>query len=537
MSAGLNILITAENAQALAALNTTKAAVNGLAGTGSAGGIKDLQKGTVGLANGFRALQGTLILLGGQQFPQLTMGVMAAQQAMTGLRAMAEATKNSIAALGVASAAGLAGAWKIAEFIQENIALFKATTALDKSGKDLAETTATQMAKAYELAIKAVTEGRLKLSEEEAKFLDNLASKPTPERLKTMLAFIRERLPEGESLTESQREKMVRAEMQKLEAAREYGDTVLAYNHGALSFELQRLRVQMAYNDAVAKLNDLRARGYLDDTGLRDALQGEEMKRMQALIGIRNSEAAAIQGDWRLTDAEKYNRLSGMGVSGSELGPNPASFAEQWQAATVQIKNAFGSLAQTLTSGAFNLIQQGVSGISDALTGIIIGTKTAGQAFAQFGLQMLTSFISMVLNALIWAYLAIPVLTALGVLSGGATAQAGAPATIAAVAGAMGAVNGMVGARAAGGPVRGGSPYLVGERGPELYVPDSSGTILPAHVTEQVLRGGGSGAVGRTVTQTLHIYQDKQAWLDACRDDIEGIALDAVARNKHRFFA
>jgi hypothetical protein len=33
--------------------------------------------------------------------------------------------------------------------------------------------------------------------------------------------------------------------------------------------------------------------------------------------------------------------------------------------------------------------------------------------------------------------------------------------------------------RANGGPVTGGSPYIVGERGPELFVPRSSGTIIP----------------------------------------------------------
>jgi hypothetical protein len=35
--------------------------------------------------------------------------------------------------------------------------------------------------------------------------------------------------------------------------------------------------------------------------------------------------------------------------------------------------------------------------------------------------------------------------------------------------------------RASGGPVSGGSPYLVGERGPELFVPGSSGSIVPNH--------------------------------------------------------
>ena len=35
------------------------------------------------------------------------------------------------------------------------------------------------------------------------------------------------------------------------------------------------------------------------------------------------------------------------------------------------------------------------------------------------------------------------------------------------------------GARAAGGPVDAGTPYLVGEQGPELFVPPSSGSLAP----------------------------------------------------------
>jgi TP901 family phage tail tape measure protein len=45
--------------------------------------------------------------------------------------------------------------------------------------------------------------------------------------------------------------------------------------------------------------------------------------------------------------------------------------------------------------------------------------------------------------------------------------------------------------RAMGGPVSAGSPYLIGERGPELFVPSSSGTIVPNHA----LGGGGQPVV------------------------------------------
>ena len=47
-------------------------------------------------------------------------------------------------------------------------------------------------------------------------------------------------------------------------------------------------------------------------------------------------------------------------------------------------------------------------------------------------------------------------------------------------------------ARAGGGPVSGGSPYMVGELGPELFVPSGSGTIIP--------HGAGGGTVVQNVT-------------------------------------
>jgi hypothetical protein len=40
--------------------------------------------------------------------------------------------------------------------------------------------------------------------------------------------------------------------------------------------------------------------------------------------------------------------------------------------------------------------------------------------------------------------------------------------------------------KAAGGPVSGNSPYLVGEKGPELFMPAGSGTIIPNSQTSQM---------------------------------------------------
>jgi hypothetical protein len=58
--------------------------------------------------------------------------------------------------------------------------------------------------------------------------------------------------------------------------------------------------------------------------------------------------------------------------------------------------------------------------------------------------------------------------------------------------------------RARGGPVSAGEPYVVGERGQELFVPGSDGVILPAGVTAALMSlpglmgGGGSTVVNNT---------------------------------------
>lgn len=56
---------------------------------------------------------------------------------------------------------------------------------------------------------------------------------------------------------------------------------------------------------------------------------------------------------------------------------------------------------------------------------------------------------------------------------------------------------GSLGARADGGPVQAGRPYLVGERGPEIVVPRRSGTVLP--------NGVGMGGSSRTVNVTINM--------------------------------
>jgi phage-related minor tail protein len=54
--------------------------------------------------------------------------------------------------------------------------------------------------------------------------------------------------------------------------------------------------------------------------------------------------------------------------------------------------------------------------------------------------------------------------------------------------------------KAEGGPVKGNQPYVVGEKGPELFVPPGAGKIIPNNQMNS--KGVGSGAISAPITNT-----------------------------------
>ena len=108
---------------------------------------------------------------------------------------------------------------------------------------------------------------------------------------------------------------------------------------------------------------------------------------------------------------------------------------------------------------ATDIGEQLSTGITDAIVGAVQGTQTLGEAFQALASDILAA----VGKALILA----AVTKAIGAVGGG-----GDPGS-----GLLGLLF-----RADGGPVSANKPYIVGERGPELYVPSSNGTIIPNDV-------------------------------------------------------
>jgi hypothetical protein len=73
------------------------------------------------------------------------------------------------------------------------------------------------------------------------------------------------------------------------------------------------------------------------------------------------------------------------------------------------------------------------------------------------------------------------------------------------------------GGRAKGGPVTSNTPYIVGEKGPELFVPDNSGTIIPNDQTYS----SGSHIENHINTINISSEVDGQMWLKKLTRDQE----------------
>jgi tape measure domain-containing protein len=157
------------------------------------------------------------------------------------------------------------------------------------------------------------------------------------------------------------------------------------------------------------------------------------------------------------------------------------------------------------------MAKQGAEGIGTAFSGafqsLVTGTQTAQEALAGFFNGVAEAFMNMATEIIAKMITMYAFKTLLGLFGGGGGSlfSGQGPVTLPAAGVGGGAsvfMPGAVSFRANGGPVTGGSPYIVGERGPELFVPGRSGSIVP----NNQLAGGGdtivNGGINITVENT-----------------------------------
>ncbi|MBB1093871.1 phage tail tape measure protein [Rhodopseudomonas palustris] len=196
-------------------------------------------------------------------------------------------------------------------------------------------------------------------------------------------------------------------------------------------------------------------------------LRSEIEKTRQAMAGPwsqlpekMGSTGAQIAGPWSNLGAELSATWDMITSKFSGLG---GKLAETWKMISEPMVAAIGELAGKIKSSASVLYDAGVTLIS----------------------QLWEGMKAKVHELLGWAAgIASRIRSAFAGASAGAAAGGGAPA--------------VAGARAAGGPVRGGSTYLVGEHGPELWRAPASGRIENSLDTVRAIRATAlAGTAGR----------------------------------------
>ena len=208
----------------------------------------------------------------------------------------------------------------------------------------------------------------------------------------------------------------------------------------------------------------------------------EKQQKINNTFGFRERE--------RITNAEKVNELAKeyYGLTKEALSDEQRAKLEAMVAAQSELVLGAQLLAEAYTEVDKELIQLMDSGyqvvqaaeaigsaFSESFKGVIKGTMSVREAFANMFSRIADHFLDMA------ARMAAGQLQK-GILSMFAGNWGNAPL------GPLGNPlsqhttqyhSGML--RADGGPVSGGSPYIVGEKGPELFVPGSSGNIVPNH--------------------------------------------------------
>jgi hypothetical protein len=268
--------------------------------------------------------------------------------------------------------------------------------------------------------------------------------------------------------------------------------------------ERKRLQIQYEYQDRVREINELKdAEQKVNLMAVND-----EIKRLQTL---------ELQTEELKKQLELFYELAGLSMGGmlpggagafrTDINLDPSDRAQQ---KIDEYKTKLTELQDPI-----NMAQRGAQGIGDAFSssfqGIITGTQTAQEALASFFQNIAKSFLDMATEIIAQMVIMYAFKQLLGLFGGGAGiapsnnfsgAFSGTTASFNPSSFGMGLLPG----RANGGPVSSGQTYMVGERGPELFVPGRSGTI----VANDKMGGGNTNVVVNVDAKGSSVEGDEQ---------------------------
>lgn len=209
----------------------------------------------------------------------------------------------------------------------------------------------------------------------------------------------------------------------------------------------------------------------LERQDLLERLQRDFDEKMADITGqgywenwLKSAEEAMLSFD-EITAGALENFASGFGNAFESMIFDAESMGD-----------AFAGLAESMARGVVNALgQMAAQWLAYQAVQMIAGKTAAAGAAAAQTFEAAAAQQMAGLNAFA-STAAIPIV-------GPELAPAAAAAAIAATSPFVASITALttaaVGARADGGPVTQGMPYLIGERGPELFVPNTNGAVMP----------------------------------------------------------
>ena len=302
------------------------------------------------------------------------------------------------------------------------------------------------------------------------------------------------------------------------------------------------LKMKDGLTRAFTKDNEMNARQLTDeitelqaqiDKGFRSSATMKASK--ERLAGLIALKAAATEAGDSLDLMNKVDFAGGLNKLIEDLKVSlntmPAAVVPATTAviATVgDMERQFNSWSDSLPSMEDNmksLTAQGLDGLTDSLTAAVTGAANFKDAMKSMAKSVVDSLIKMLIQKYI-------VDAAFGAITGFFGGSGTSP-----VAGGKPSVPVMSSAgsrpmspRAIGGSVQAGQPYMVGERGQEMFVPNQSGSIIP----NNQLNGGGTVVVNQTINISTGVAQTVRAEVAGMMPQIAAAAKGAVADARQR---
>lgn len=316
--------------------------------------------------------------------------------------------------------------------------------------------------------------------------------------------------------------------------------TRLAVQVGSIFFDLRENEEKL--NDLLAEQNNIekhlekgRGRGLAQLAARRKEIK-EEVELLQEAIKREKEREATVRSTSTARSSSILTDQSGGAVPKPFMTKKGKEALKELQEAGKEFDRDFENIAENLDSAfenTFDNIAKGTDDLGQSFRDLAIEIAKATVKMAilqQFGVQDRKTGLGGTLASTLGSALGSTIFggtPSIGITGG--TSAGGVP-----IPGLSGKGLALAGARAAGGPVAGGSSYLVGEKGPEIFTPNTSGMITSNRDAQNM---GGSvinidarGAESGVEQKIASVMRE----ITSLRGEVPKISINSVAEANRR---